>query len=55
MFKHVLEAFRLPLTIPRAIHGSGESGARVGSYIGCLMRSLLGGDIFRCVAMRWTG
>jgi hypothetical protein len=55
VFGPVLESSMLSLTIPRALHDSGEGGARVGFWRGCLARSLLGGDIFPCRAMRWMG
>jgi hypothetical protein len=55
VFGPVLESSRLPLTVPQALHDSGEDGARVGSRRGCLVRSLLDGDVFPCGAMRWTG
>jgi hypothetical protein len=42
VFRPVLESPRLPLTIPRAFHGSGVDGAQVGSWGGYLARSLLG-------------
>jgi hypothetical protein len=44
--------FKLPLTVPRALHGSGVDGVWVGSLRGCLARSLLGGDVFPHGAMR---
>jgi hypothetical protein len=52
VFRPILESSRLPLTVPWALHGSGENGARVGSWRGCLVRSLLGGNIFLREAMR---
>jgi hypothetical protein len=54
VFGPILESSRF-LTIPRALHGSGEHGAQVGSWRGCLVRSLLGSDVFPREAMRWTG
>jgi hypothetical protein len=48
VFGPILESFRLPPTVPQALHGSGVDGARVGSLGGCLVRSLLGGDVFLC-------
>jgi hypothetical protein len=44
VFGTILESSRLPLTVPWALHGSGKNGARVGSWRGCLVRSLLDGD-----------
>jgi hypothetical protein len=41
VFGPVLEAFGLPLTVSRALHGSG-------SMRGCLAGSLLSGDVFLC-------
>jgi hypothetical protein len=55
MLGPVLESSRLPPTIPQALHGSGVDGARVGSWKGCLARSLLGGDVFPRGVMRWMG
>jgi hypothetical protein len=55
MFGPVLESSSLPVTIPYALHGSGVNGARVGSWRGCLVRFLLGGDVFPHGAMRWMG
>jgi hypothetical protein len=55
VFMPVLESSRLPLTVSWAHHGSGENGARVGSWRGCLVGSLLGGDVFARGAKRWTG
>jgi hypothetical protein len=54
VFGPILESSRLPLTVPWALHGSGENGAQVGSWRGCLVRSLLGGNMFLFEAMRWT-
>jgi hypothetical protein len=31
VFGPILESSRLPLTVPQALHGSEENGARVGS------------------------
>jgi hypothetical protein len=31
VFRPILESSRLPLTVPRSLHGSGENGAQVGS------------------------
>jgi hypothetical protein len=53
MFGPILESSKLPLTVPWALHGSGENGAWVGSKRYCLMRSLLGGDVFPRGTMRW--
>jgi hypothetical protein len=55
VFGSVLESSRLPPTTPRAHHGSGVDGAWVGSCGGCLVRSLLGGEVFPHEAMRWMG
>jgi hypothetical protein len=55
MFRSILESSRLPPTVPRALYDSGVDGARVGSWGGCLVRSLLGGDIFPRGVMRWMG
>jgi hypothetical protein len=55
VFGPILESFRLPLTVPRALHGSEENGTWVGSWRGCLVRSLLSGDVFPHGAMRWMG
>jgi hypothetical protein len=30
VFENVLESSRLPLTVPQALHGSGEDGVWVG-------------------------
>jgi hypothetical protein len=46
VFRPILESSRLPLTLPRSLHGSGEDSARVDSWRGCLARSLLGGNVF---------
>jgi hypothetical protein len=51
----ILESSRLPLTVPQTLHDSGENGARVDYWRGCLVGSLLGGDIFACGMMRWMG
>jgi hypothetical protein len=45
VFGHVLESSSVPHTIPHVLHGSGENGARVGSWRGYLVRYLLGGEI----------
>jgi hypothetical protein len=45
VFGPVLESSRLPLTVPRALHDNGENGARVGSWRGCLVRSLRGSSL----------
>jgi hypothetical protein len=55
VFRLILESFRLPLTVLRALHGSGVDGARVGSSRGCLVRSLLDDDVFPRGVMSWTG
>jgi hypothetical protein len=55
VFEPILQSSRLPLTVPRALHGSGGNGAQVGSWRGCLVRSLLGDIIFPCGVMRWMG
>jgi hypothetical protein len=55
VFGPILESFKLPLTVPRALYDNGGSGARVGSWRGCLVRSLLGCDVFSHGAMRWMG
>jgi hypothetical protein len=55
VFGPILESSRLPLTVSRALHDSGVNGARVGSWRGCLARSLLGGDVFSHGVMRWMG
>jgi hypothetical protein len=55
VFGPVLEPSRLPLIVPWALNGCGEDGAQVSSWRGCLVRYLLGGDIFPYGAMRWTG
>jgi hypothetical protein len=46
VFGAVLKSSRLPLSIPQALHGSEVNGARVGSWRGCLVRSLLGDNVF---------
>jgi hypothetical protein len=46
VFRHVLESSKLPLSIPQALHGSEVNGSYVGSWGGCLARSLFSGDIF---------
>jgi hypothetical protein len=51
VFGPIMGSSKLPLTIPRALHGSGVNGAWVGSWRGCLARSLLGGDVFPCVVI----
>jgi hypothetical protein len=48
VFVSVLDSTRLPPTVHRALHGSGVDGAWVGSWVGCLVRSLLAGDVFLC-------
>jgi hypothetical protein len=55
VFRLVLESFRLPPTVPWALHDSGVDGARVSSYRGYLAKSLLGGDVFPRGTMRWMG
>jgi hypothetical protein len=55
VFGPILESSRLPLPVSQALHGSEVDGARVGSWRGCLARSLFGGDIFPRGVMRWTG
>jgi hypothetical protein len=45
--------FKAPSYYSQTLHGSGENGARVGSWRGCLVRSLHGGDVFPHGAMRW--
>jgi hypothetical protein len=45
VFGLVLESSRLPLSIPRALHGSEANGAWVGSQRGCLARPLLADDV----------
>jgi hypothetical protein len=52
VFRPVLESSRLPPTVPWAFHGSGVDGAWLGSWGGCLARSLLGDDVFPHEAMR---
>jgi hypothetical protein len=46
VFGPVLESYRLPLSIPRALHVSEVNGAWVGPRRGCLARSLLADDDF---------
>jgi hypothetical protein len=46
VFRLVLESSGLPITFPQA---------RVGSSRACLVRSLLGGDVFPCGVMMWMG
>jgi hypothetical protein len=55
LFGPVLESSRLPLFIPLALSGSEVNGAQVGSFRGCLARSLLDDDVFPCGGVRWTG
>jgi hypothetical protein len=55
VFEPVLESSKLPLTVLRALDDSGVNGARVGAWRGCLVRSLLGSDVFPRGAMRWMG
>jgi hypothetical protein len=55
VFGTILESSRLPLAIPWALHGSEVNGAQVGSWRGCLGRSLLGGDVFPQGVMSWMG
>jgi hypothetical protein len=55
VFRHVLESSRLPLSIPHALHGSEVNGVRVGSWRDCLVRSLLGDDVFPHGGMRRIG
>jgi hypothetical protein len=47
--------FQTPSYYSQALHGSGVNGASVGSWRGCLARSLLGGNVFPCGVMRWMG
>jgi hypothetical protein len=54
VFGPILEFSRLPPTIPWALHGNGVDSAQVGSWGGCIARSLLHGDVFPRGAMRWT-
>jgi hypothetical protein len=51
MFEPILESSRLPPTIPQALHDSGVDGTQVGSWGGCLAKSLLGNDVFPHGAM----
>jgi hypothetical protein len=46
VFEPILEASRLPLSIPRFLHGSELNGAQLGSRRGCLARSLLDDNVF---------
>jgi hypothetical protein len=39
VFGPILKCYKLPLIVPRALHGSGVNGARVGSWRGCLPRA----------------
>jgi hypothetical protein len=51
VFGPVSESSRLPLSVPRALHDSEVNDARVGSWSGCLERSLLSDDVFPRGAM----
>jgi hypothetical protein len=55
VFGPILESSRLPHTVPWALHDRGVDGAWVGSWGGCLVMSLLGGDVFTRGTMRWMG
>jgi hypothetical protein len=55
VFRHVLVSSRLPLSIPGDLHGSEVNGARVGSWRGCLARSLLGDNVLPHGGTRRTG
>jgi hypothetical protein len=55
MFGPVLESSRLPLSVPWALHGSEVNGARIGSWRGSLVRSLLGNNVFPHGRVRWIG
>jgi hypothetical protein len=46
VFGPILEPSRLPFSVPQTLHGSEVNGVWVGSWRGCLARSLLGADIF---------
>jgi hypothetical protein len=46
VFRPILESSRHPLTVPWALHSGGVDGTRVGSWRGCFVKSLLGGDAF---------
>jgi hypothetical protein len=48
VFGNVLESSRLPLSIPWALHSSEVKGSRVGSHRGCVVKSLLSGDVVFC-------
>jgi hypothetical protein len=54
VFGLVLQSSRLPLSIPQALHGIEVNYAWVGSWRGCLARSLLGDDVFPRGGVRWT-
>jgi hypothetical protein len=55
VFGLVLNSSRLPLSVPRTLHGSEVNGARVSSWRGCLARSLLGDDVFPRGVVYWMG
>jgi hypothetical protein len=55
VFGPIIESSRLPLPIPRALHGSEVNGARVILRRGCLARSLLGDNVFPRGGVRWIG
>jgi hypothetical protein len=55
VFEPISESFRLPLSVPWALHGSEVNGAWVGSWRGCLAKSLLGGDVFSCGLLVYSG
>jgi hypothetical protein len=55
MFGPILESSTFPPAVLWALHSSGVDGAQVGSWGGCLARSLLVNDIFSRGAMRWMG
>jgi hypothetical protein len=46
VFRSILESSKLPLSVPQALHGCEVNDDRVGSWRGCLARSLLGDNVF---------
>jgi hypothetical protein len=54
VFGPIPESSGLPLSVPRALHGSEVNDARFGSWRGCLAKSLLGEDVFPRGTMQRT-
>jgi hypothetical protein len=55
MLGPILESPRLPLTVPQVLHNNRGNSARDSSWRGCVVRSLLGSDVFSHGPMMWMG